>query len=386
MNRQFSVSSNLRILLSTFSLFILNSFQCISQTDSINNTNNYCKKLAIESAQLADETYFYAQQSYFEKQPILISNNIDTALFSINDAIISIDSAIIMASDSAKMALKYAKISLEFQKKAQKILVFAKNSLNFNEKRALLKKAMVFSENATIDAYHASFYFAGNKKRKKKEDLKDSVVTEKQITKLDIDQTLFTILKEDLNVKSETNKEELQKLSSELLKTKDPAKIAGLKSQIKKLELKNKELVKKNSDAEAKLLTINNLIAENEKNKINPKTQKDTIFSKTIGNIKDEWNKPIKTDADLPVFLVYQLQLGVFKANVLPETFKGLTPIYSKITDKGICYTTGLFEKLSDAREAKKNVNAMGLTDAFIVAYYNKKKITLPEAVKLEKK
>ena len=143
---------------------------------------------------------------------------------------------------------------------------------------------------------------------------------------------------------------------------------------------------KKNSDAEAKLLTINNLIAENEKNKINPKTQKDTIFSKTIGNFKDEWNKPIKTDADLPVFLVYQLQLGVFKANVLPETFKGLTPIYSKITDNGVCYTTGLFEKLSDAREAKKNVNAMGLTDAFIVAYYNKKKITLPEAVKLEKK
>ena len=386
MNRQFLVSSNLRILLSTFSVFILNSFQCISQTDSINNTNNYCKKLAIESAQLADETYFYAQQSYFEKQPILISNNIDTALFSINDAIISIDSAIIMASDSAKMALKYAIISLEFQKKAQKILVFAKNSLNFNEKKALLKKAMVFSENATIDAYHASFYFAGNKKRKKKEDLKDSIVTEKQITKLDIDQTLFTILKEDLNVKSETNKEELQKLSSELLKTKVPVKIAGLKSQIKKLELKNKELVKKNSDAEAKLLTINNLIAENEKNKINPKTQKDTIFSKTIGNFKDEWNKPIKTDADLPVFLVYQLQLGVFKANVLPETFKGLTPIYSKITDNGVCYTTGLFEKLSDAREAKKNVNAMGLTDAFIVAYYNKKKITLPEAVKLEKK
>lgn len=386
MNRQFSVSSNLRILLSTFSVFILNSFQCISQTDSINNTNNYCKKLAIESAQLADQTYLYAQQSYFEKQPILISNNIDTALFSINDAIISIDSAIIMASDSAKMALKYAKISLEFQKKAQKILVFAKNSLNFNEKKALLKKAMVFSENATIDAYHASFYFAGNKKRKKKEDLKDSVVPEKQITKLDIDQTLFTILKVDLNVKSETNKEELQRLSSELLKTKDPAKIAGLKSQIKILELKNKELVKKNSDAEAKLLTINNLIAENEKNKINPKAQKDTIFSKTIGNIKDEWNKPIKTDADLPVFLVYQLQLGVFKANVLPETFKGLTPIYSKITDNGVCYTTGLFEKLSDAREAKKNVNAMGLTDAFIVAYYNKKKITLPEAVKLEKK
>ncbi len=386
MNRQFLVSFNLRILLSTFSVFILNSFQCISQTDSLFDHSNYCKKLAIESAQLSDQTYLFAQQSYFEKQPILISNNIDTALFSINDAIISIDSAIIMASDSAIMALKYSKISLEFQKKAQKALVIAKSAHNYSEKKALLKKAMVFSENATIDAYHASFYFAGNKKRKKKEDLKDSIVSEKQITKLDIDQTLFTILKEDLNAKSLTNNDKLQKLSAELAKTKDPSKIASLKSQIKKLELKDKELVKMNSDAQTKLSTINNLIAENEKNKIDSKTQKDTIFSKTIGNSKDEWNKPIKTDADLPVFLVYQVQLGVFKASVLPETFRGLTPIYSKMTDKGVCYTTGLFEKLSDAREAKKNVNAMGLTDAFIVAYYNKKKITLVEAAKLEKK
>ena len=262
MNRQFLVSFNLRILLSTCFVILLNSFQCISQTDSIKDNSIYCKKLAIESAQLADQTYFYAQQSFFEKQPVLISNNIDTALFSINDAIISMDSAIMMASDSAILALKYAKIALKFQKKAQKILIFAKNLPNYSEKKGLLKKAMEFLENATIDAYHASFYFAGNKKRKKKEDLKDSIVSEKQITKLDIDQTLFTILKEDLNAKSETNKDELQKLTNELAKTKDPTKIASLKSQIKKLELKDKELVKKNSDAQTKLSTINTLIAE----------------------------------------------------------------------------------------------------------------------------
>lgn len=365
---------------------MLNSFQCISQTDSIKDNSIFCKELAIESAQFSDQTYYFSQQSFFAKQSYLIANNIDTALICINDAISKIDSATILASDSAIMAIKYANIAREYQIKARKTLVFAKRSLNYSEKKELLKKAMVYSENATIDAYHASFYFAGNKKRKKKEELKDSIVPEKQITKLDIDQTLFTILKEDLNLKSETNKNELLKLSDELAKTKDPTKIAKLKSQIKKLELKNKELDKKNSDANTKLSTINNLIEENAKNKINTTNQKDTIFSKTIGNIKDEWNKPIKTDADLPVFLVYQVQLGVFKANVLPETFKGLTPIYSKVTDKGVCYTTGLFEKISDAREAKKNVNTMGLIDAFIVAYYNKKKITLAEAVKLEKK
>ncbi len=386
MNCQFSGSFNLRILLFLCSLIILNPLKCNSQSDSIIDNSIYCKKLAIESAQLADQTFIFCQQSYFENQPILISNNIDTALFSINDAIISIDSAIILASDSAKMALKYAKFALEFQKKAQKSLIFAQKAPNYTEKKELLKNAMDFAENATIDAYHASFYFSGKKKRKKKEVIKDSIIPEKQITKLDIDQTLFTLLKEDLTEKSETNNDDLQKLSDELLKTSDPSKKIQLDGQIKKLELKKQDLIKKNNDAQTKLSTINNLIAENEKNNSSNKTQIDTIFSKTIGNIKDEWNKPIKTDADLPIFLVYQVQFGVFKANVLAETFKGLTPIYSKASENGVCYTTGLFEKLSDAREAKNNISAMGLTDAFIVAYYNKKKISLPEAEKLEKK
>ena len=386
MNRQFPVSINFRIFLFSIFLIVLNQFQGNSQTENIKDNSIYCKELAIESAQFSDQTYYFSQLSFFEKKTNFSRNYIDSAIFSVNDAISKIDSSIILASDSAIMALKYAKIALEYQKKAQKTLIFAKNTLNYVEKIDLLKRAMTYSENATIDAYHASFYFAGNKKRKKKEESKDSLVEEKQITKLDIDQTLFSILKEDLSTKSEANKNELQKLSNELTKAKDPAKIAKLKSQIKKLELKDKELEKKNSEAQSKLTTITSLIEENTKNKANISTQRDTIFSKTIGNIKDEWNKPIKTDADLPVFLVYQVQLGVFKANVLPETFKGLTPIYSKMTEKGVCYTTGLFEKISDAREAKKNVNSMGLIDAFIVAYYNKKKITLAEAVKLEKK
>ena len=150
MNCQFSGSFNLRILLFFCSLIILNPLKCNSQSDSIIDNSIYCKKLAIESAQLADQTFIFCQQSYFENQPILISNNIDTALFSINDAIISIDSAIILASDSAKMALKYAKFALEFQKKAQKSLIFAQKAPNYTEKKELLKNAMDFAENATI--------------------------------------------------------------------------------------------------------------------------------------------------------------------------------------------------------------------------------------------
>ena len=143
---------------------------------------------------------------------------------------------------------------------------------------------------------------------------------------------------------------------------------------------------KKNNDALAKLLTINTLIENRDEAITNNKTQKDTIFSKSIAKKNDEWNNPIKSDIDIPEFLVYQVQLGVFKNAVPIEEFKGFTPIYSKKTEKGVSYSTGLFEKLADAKEAKNTIQSMGLTDAFIVAYYNKKKITFAEAMKLEKK
>jgi len=81
----------------------------------------------------------------------------------------------------------------------------------------------------------------------------------------------------------------------------------------------------------------------------------------------------------MPEILIYQIQLGVFKTKVLPETFKGLTPIYTTTSDKGTCYSIGLFEKLTDATEARTNIVKLGLKDAFVVAYLNKKESQLPK-------
>lgn len=388
MNRLFLFGFSLRGLLLLVLFSSLISTHSISQSDSLKNTN-ICKQLAIQSAQLADQSHFYSEQSYFDSRPIIYGRNIDTAISLIKEAIYYLDSTISLASDSAIMALKYAHISKEFAIKAHKALIQSRSNIPYDQRKQFTKRAIYDSENATIDAYHASFYFSVKKKKiDKKVDLVDTAtVVEKQLTKLDIDQTLFTLLSVDLKEKSETTKLEISKLTDELFNTKDPTKEAKLKLQLKNLESKDKELEKKKNDAQSKLSTINSLLAENNsKTPANKEIQKDTVFSKKITKKSDEWNKNFKSDSEMPDFLVYQVQLGVFKSNVIPETFKGLTPIYAKITDKGITYSIGLFERMTDAQEAKKNVHDIGLKDAFIVAYYNKKKITLAEAVKIERK
>jgi hypothetical protein len=388
MNRLFLFGYTLRGLLLLVLFFTLFSSHGRSQSDSLKSTN-ICKQLAIQSAQLADQSHFYSEQSYFESRPIIYARNIDTAISLIKEAIYYMDSTISLASDSAIMALKYANIAKDFALKAQHALIQSKSNIPYEQRKQFTKRAIYDSENATIDAYHASFYFSVKKKKvDKKVDVVDTAaIVEKQLTKLDIDQTLFSLLNEDLKQKSEANKLEISKLADELFNTKDPSKLAELKLQLKNLQSKDKDLEKKKIDAQAKLASINTLLTENNsKTPVNKVTQKDTIFSKKITKKSDEWNKNFKSDSEMPDFLVYQVQLGVFKSDVIPETFKGLTPIYTKTTEKGISYSIGLFERMSDAQEAKKNVHGIGLKDAFIVAYYNKKKITLAEAAKVEKK
>ncbi len=389
MNRLFLFNYNLRGLLLLVLFFALFPTLGNSQSDSL-KSSNICKQLAIQSAQLADQSHFYSEQSYFETRPTTYGKNIDTAISLIKESIYYLDSTISLASDSAIMALKYANIAKDFALKAQHALMQSKSNIPYEQRKQFAKRAIYYTENATIDAYHASFYFTLKKKKTdKKPDLADtaSTVAEKLLTKLDIDQTLFSLLNEDLKQKSEANKLEIAKLADELFNTKNPNKEAKLKLQIQNLESKNKELEKKKTDAQTKLSTINSLLSENNgKTVVNKTIQKDTIFTKKLSKKTDEWNKNFKSDSEMPTSLVYQIQLGVFKSDIMPETFKGLTPIYTKITDKGITYSIGLFERMTDAQEAKKNVHDIGLKDAFIVAYFNKKKITLAEALRLEKK
>lgn len=363
----------------------------------IAQVSNVSKQYAIESAQMANETFLYTQKSYFTKGSLYAAQHIDTALVYIKESIISIDSAIFLASDSDRIALEYANIARNYAIDSYNTLSQIKNNTStgsVNKKKEWYKNAMSNAENATVDAYHASFYF--NSKIEKPKENKDSTIAkeaqvdtlikDKLITKLDIDQTLFTLLNEDLKNTEEINNQELKRLKEELLNTKDALKIAELSKKIKQLELVQKGITQKKNDAQQKLLAINKLIQTRDSSAEKKSIIEETIFTKGALKKVDNWNNQLQLDNELPDVLFYQLQLGVYKKEVIPATFKGLNPIYGKTTEQGISYSTGFFEKLAYAREAKSYVVKMGLKDTFIIAYYKKNKISLKEAIKLEEK
>lgn len=386
MNSRFIFRASLYRTLVMMLLSTLFSHFCWSQTSPKFSNSGVCKQLVIKGAQLAHQAHLSSKESYFSNSPADAKHYIDTAIFYIEEAMVSIDSAIILASDSDVLALQYTKQAKDFASRSYQRLINAKND-NAYSNHGLVEEAMFYGAHATLEAYHASFYFKDTMKEAPKPEEATIEKTHDVVTRLDIDQTSFTLLSKELQDKEKSNKAEIDKLSKALNRTKDPSQQLALKAQLADLVLQEKEIARKNTDVQQKLTSITALIEERNHPKIAPTQSEEAIVAKNTSTSEDEWRKQIHLDAELPEGLTYQVQLGVYKNQIaVPTIFKGLKPIYGKTTPNGISYSAGLFEKLSDAKEARAYIVKMGLTDAFVTAYYHKKKITLSEAQKLEKK
>ena len=113
--------------------------------------------------------------------------------------------------------------------------------------------------------------------------------------------------------------------------------------------------------------------------------------TKSIFKIGDEntayYNEaqPIQFDPELPSGLVYKVQIGAFNKRIPPGNFRGFAPITAENAGGGLLrYTAGLFEQFGTADVAKNEIRKLGYQDAFVVAYYNGKRIQTSDARELQ--
>ena len=95
---------------------------------------------------------------------------------------------------------------------------------------------------------------------------------------------------------------------------------------------------------------------------------------------------PIPDSDKLPEGLVYRIQLGAFGKKLPMNTFGGLSPVSAEIIeDRNLTkYYVGYFASSQEARSALEEVKEYGFGDAFVVPYYQKRKITIHDAREIE--
>lgn len=105
-----------------------------------------------------------------------------------------------------------------------------------------------------------------------------------------------------------------------------------------------------------------------------------------VNNNQSNYNKknPIPIDIELPKGLILKVQIGAFRNKIDPTTFKGFSPIVGELTPSGLTrYTAGVFTDFANVNTAKDRIREKGYSDAFVVAYFNGKRISIVQARKV---
>lgn len=116
-----------------------------------------------------------------------------------------------------------------------------------------------------------------------------------------------------------------------------------------------------------------------------PKQLNEEIFDRTNIAVYSETN-PIPVDVEMPEGLIYKVQVGAFRNRIPQDLFKGFAPVTGETTPSGLIrYTAGFFKAFETADLAKEVIKGYGYEDAFVVAFYNGKRITINEARQIQK-
>lgn len=95
----------------------------------------------------------------------------------------------------------------------------------------------------------------------------------------------------------------------------------------------------------------------------------------------------VPRDIVQPSGIIYRLQLGAYSNPIDPKLFQGMYPIIAETLQGGKIrkYYAGAFRLKEEADKGKEITAKYGFPDAFVVAWYNGRKVTLSKAVSIEK-
>lgn len=128
--------------------------------------------------------------------------------------------------------------------------------------------------------------------------------------------------------------------------------------------------------------TNNTANTTNVSNKNNTITANNTTAMATVTN---RTNVAQATELNKVQGLLYTVQVGVYARPVTSDRLFNIIPLYVAVADNGyLRYSSGIYNNTDAANQARNYIVNVGIKDAFVVAYYNGKRISVAEAKQLE--
>jgi cell division septation protein DedD len=105
----------------------------------------------------------------------------------------------------------------------------------------------------------------------------------------------------------------------------------------------------------------------------------------TSATVTNRTNVAQATELNKVQGLLYTVQVGVYARPVTSDRLFNIIPLYVAVADNGyLRYSSGIYNNTDAANQARNYIVNVGIKDAFVVAYYNGKRISVAEAKQLE--
>ncbi len=132
------------------------------------------------------------------------------------------------------------------------------------------------------------------------------------------------------------------------------------------------------------VLTKDSYTKENVSDLFMPKAERvDKPFFVKINKSAYGAQNPIPVDEQMPMGIVYTIQVGAFRNPIPNNTFNEFAPVMGQKLNNGFTrYMAGLFPDKKSAIQARNEIRMMGYSDAFIVVYKDGKRVgmnTVPD-------
>jgi len=136
-------------------------------------------------------------------------------------------------------------------------------------------------------------------------------------------------------------------------------------------------------------IVSNNTIVPTTNNKTITNEPKANIVANNANNdftkqAQNAYTNDIPLDVAIPSGIIFKVQIGAYKRKVAVDAFGGIKPVSGETSRTGmIRYSAGIFKVFNVATDARKQINASGFKDAFVIAFCNGKRIDVNEARRL---
>ncbi len=369
----------------------------IAQIDGVERdyfSDAIAKNYAIAAARYAEKAHFYTRdihQDYQRNRTYLVKSrhNADTARFYVKKALLMANQAIEHA-DTNKKALGLLYTTKNYLNEANANLMAIYKTTRYDDTHYYGEQAMYANGYAVVDAYHASLLLGDNLLDTNKrdlivEDLLDIPLPE-NATRLEADEATFTGLINLYEERIVVLEQEAAALEKDMGSNTASDAADLMKEQVARLEEEKALLEEKLLQANEQLKTISELLSQVllkdvDMDKVKPSRETQFETNKR-GAVND--NNSIPFAEELPGGLIYRVQIGYYPASKKVK-FPGLHPVSKVKVSRGyIRYFTGYFKTYAEATKAKTYIRQNIVKDAFVVSYFERKKISSSEAMRIE--